>query len=112
MRAGPGPFPSPITHHPSPVTHHLSPARWPFYHSPMATTTRPERPAAPPDLDAFAHHWQDEADAAYLYRILAAAEQDAAKSDLYRRLAEVEDRHVEIWGRLLAEHGRPPAPFR
>ena len=23
------------------------------------------------DLHAFAHHWQDEADAAYLYRLLA-----------------------------------------
>ena len=29
-----------------------------------------------PDLHAFEHHWQDEADAAYLYRLLAAAEPD------------------------------------
>src|SRR5579859_5530994 len=65
-----------------------------------------------PDLDAFAHHWQDEADAAFLYRVLADAEPDAKKRDLYRRLAEVEDKHLEIWGRLLADHGRPPRPFR
>ena len=65
-----------------------------------------------PDLDAFAHHWQDEADAAYLYRVLADAEPDAKKQDLYRRLASVEDKHVEIWARLLTEHGRPPRPFR
>ena len=65
-----------------------------------------------PDLQTFQHHWQDEADAAYLYRLLAAAEPDRAKSDLYRRLAEVEDRHVEIWGRLLREHGREPGVFR
>ena len=58
-----------------------------------------------PDLHTFHHHWQDEADAAYLYRLLADAEQDAKKSDLYRRLAAVEDRHVEIWARLLREHG-------
>jgi hypothetical protein len=51
-----------------------------------------------PDLDTFEHHWQDEADAAFLYRILAKAEDDASKSDVYRRLAEVEDRHLEIWG--------------
>jgi VIT1/CCC1 family predicted Fe2+/Mn2+ transporter len=66
----------------------------------------------PPDLHAFAHHWQDEADAAYLYRLLAEAEADPKKSDLYRRLAAVEDRHVQIWGELLRQHGRPPRPFR
>ncbi|HTJ21403.1 MAG TPA: VIT1/CCC1 transporter family protein, partial [Gemmatimonadaceae bacterium] len=55
--------------------------------------------------------WQDEADAAYLYRLLAAAEPDTKKSDLYRRLAEVEDRHVEIWARLLREHGHEPGAF-
>ena len=71
----------------------------------MATTV-------PPDLDVFHHHWQDEADAAYLYRLLARAEHDAKKSDLYRRLAEVEDRHVEIWAGLLREHGREPGTFR
>ena len=65
-----------------------------------------------PDLHAFEHHWQDEADAAYLYRLLANAERDEKKSDLYRRLAEVEDRHVEIWARLLREHGREPGRFR
>ncbi|HTI62744.1 MAG TPA: VIT1/CCC1 transporter family protein [Gemmatimonadaceae bacterium] len=65
-----------------------------------------------PDLDTFQHHWQDEADAAYLYRLLAGAEPDRTKSDLYRRLAEVEDRHVEIWERLLREHGREPGAFR
>jgi VIT1/CCC1 family predicted Fe2+/Mn2+ transporter len=65
-----------------------------------------------PDLHTFEHHWQDEADAAYLYRLLANAETDPKKSDIYRRLAEVEDRHVEIWGRLLREHGREPGPFR
>jgi VIT1/CCC1 family predicted Fe2+/Mn2+ transporter/rubrerythrin len=65
-----------------------------------------------PDLDAFHHHWQDEADAAFLYRLLSAAEPDSKKSDLYRRLAEVEDRHVQIWARLLRDHGRDPGAFR
>ena len=65
-----------------------------------------------PDLHAFEHHWQDEADAAYLYRVMAESEQDARKRDLYSRLAAVEDRHVEIWSRLLAQHGRAPARFR
>ncbi len=65
-----------------------------------------------PDLHTFAHHWQDEADAAYLYRLLSHAEPDAKKKDLYRRLAEVEDRHVQIWGELLRQHGREPKRFR
>ena len=50
-----------------------------------------------PTPDVLHHHWQDEADAAHLYRVLAAAEPDAKKRDVYRRLAEVEDRHVVIW---------------
>jgi VIT1/CCC1 family predicted Fe2+/Mn2+ transporter len=81
----------------------------------MATTTAPTNPNgghSPPDLDSFHHHWQDEADAAFLYRLLADAELDENKKDVYRRLAEVEDRHVEIWAALLARYGRPPRAHR
>jgi len=73
----------------------------------MATTQR-----AGPDLHEFEHHWQDEADAAFLYRVLAAEEQDAKRRDIYSRLAHVEDRHVEIWADLLTRSGRPPASHR
>src|SRR4051812_21545495 len=76
----------------------------------MASTVSPTR-SGPPDLDAFAHHWQDEADAAYLYRLLSAAEPDAKKKDLYRKLAEVEDRHVDVWAGLMRQHGRDPGRF-
>jgi len=81
----------------------------------MSTTLEPRpAPAKTVDIDihSFEHHWQDEADAAYLYRILAAAEADAKKRDIYSRLADVEDRHVVVWGDLLAQHGHPPAAFR
>ncbi len=78
----------------------------------MATTTVPVQPSGPPDLDSFHHHWQDEADAAFLYRILALSEADTARSDVYRRLAEVEDRHVVVWSDLLAKHGRAPHAHR
>jgi vacuolar iron transporter family protein len=77
----------------------------------MATTTQADPPATP-DLDSFTHHWQDEADAAFLYRQLAEAEPDATKRDIYQRLAEVEDRHVEVWAGLLVQHGRKLAPHR
>jgi VIT1/CCC1 family predicted Fe2+/Mn2+ transporter len=65
-----------------------------------------------PDVHAFEHHWQDEADAAFLYRALAGVEPDAHKRDVYARLAVVEDRHVEIWANLLAQLGHPPGRFR
>jgi VIT1/CCC1 family predicted Fe2+/Mn2+ transporter/rubrerythrin len=74
------------------------------------TTTA--RSAAAPDLDAFEHHRQDEADAAFLYRILAEAERDEKKSSLYLKLAEVEDRHTVIWEQLLRQHGRAVEPHR
>src|SRR5437763_6331289 len=77
-----------------------------------APPTTPAPAPTTPDLHTFEHHWQDEADAAYLYRLLSAAEVDKKKSDLYRRLAEVEDRHVEVWGGLLKQHGRAPGAFR
>ncbi|MEP6905559.1 MAG: VIT1/CCC1 transporter family protein [Gemmatimonadales bacterium] len=72
----------------------------------------PPRKVPDPDIHAFEHHWQDEADAAYLYRILAAAEPDPRKKDIYARLAEVEDRHVVVWGDLMASNGHPPKKFR
>jgi len=65
-----------------------------------------------PDVHTFQHHWQDEADAAFLYRVLAGAESDEKKRSVYRELADVEDRHVAIWARVLAEHGHAPRTFR
>jgi len=50
-------------------------------------------------------HLADEADAAYLYRELARLEPEPNKAEVYRKLAEVEDRHVGIWEGLLREHG-------
>ena len=65
-----------------------------------------------PDLHAFEHHWQDEADAAFLYRVLADSEPDTHKKSLYLRLAEVEDKHVKVWENLLSQHGRRVGPHR
>jgi hypothetical protein len=62
------------------------------------------------DLPAFEHHWQDEADAAFLYRLLATLEPDTSKADVYRRLADVEDRHVTIWADLITKTAARCAP--
>ncbi len=59
-----------------------------------------------PDFENWLHHLTDEADAAFLYRELAALERDADRARLYRQLADVEDRHVALWRKLLAEQGR------
>ncbi len=60
---------------------------------------------AQPDIQQWLHHWQDEADAAYLYLALAGQETDPHKKDVYIKLAGVEERHVQMWGKLLGEHG-------
>ncbi len=59
------------------------------------------------NYDGWDDHYRDEKDAAFLYRTLAAAEPDAARRELFARLAEVEDRHVERWRQLFVENGRP-----
>jgi len=72
----------------------------------------PTGAAGTPDVHTFLHHWQDEADAAFLYRQLAAAESDEKKRDVYSRLAEVEDRHVQIWAKLIADQGEGVPQFK
>lgn len=58
------------------------------------------------EVPTWIDHLADEADAAFLYRELATMEPNPETAECYRQLAEVEDRHVDLWRRLLAEHGR------
>src|SRR5213082_528018 len=58
-------------------------------------------------LHNWLHHWQDEYDAAYLYLVLAGQESDQKKKEIYIKLAGVEERHTQMWEKLLAEHGHP-----
>src|SRR5437870_13149722 len=60
-------------------------------------------------LHPWRHHWQDERDAAYLYLVLAGQESDPHRKDVYIKLAGVEERHTQMWEKLLAEHGHPVA---
>src|SRR5258707_4294563 len=57
------------------------------------------------DMKEWLHHWQDEADAAYLYLALAGQESDPHRKDVYIKLAGVEERQVQIWSKLLGEQG-------
>ena len=51
------------------------------------------------------HHYADEADAAFVYRALAAIEKDPKRAELYLKLARVEGRHVELWTKLIQDSG-------
>lgn len=57
------------------------------------------------EMNEWLHHWQDEADAAFLYLALAGQETDPHRKDVYIKLAGVEERHVQMWSKLLGEHG-------
>ncbi|HEX4627646.1 MAG TPA: VIT1/CCC1 transporter family protein [Gemmatimonadales bacterium] len=60
----------------------------------------------PATLRTWLHHRQDEFDAAYLYLVLAGQEPDPHRKDVYIKLAGVEERHTQLWDKLLAEHGQ------
>jgi VIT1/CCC1 family predicted Fe2+/Mn2+ transporter/rubrerythrin len=64
-------------------------------------------PSTPPaeTLAAWRHHLQDEADAAYLYSVIAEREPHPERRELFDRLAAVEQRHAAVWRSVLAEHG-------
>ena len=71
------------------------------------------RPVTRDQVDVWRQHWQDEGDAAYLYRRIAAAETDPARARLFEDLAVVEDQHVARWVDVLQDAGvemPPPRP--
>ena len=49
-------------------------------------------------------HLQDEVDAAFLYRILAGIIKNSKQQDIYLQLAEIEDKHTEVWEKLLNDY--------
>ena len=62
-------------------------------------------------LERFRANLQAEADSAALYRGLAAATDNDALAELYRRLAAVEEHHASFWQEKLAAAGAPaPLP--
>ena len=70
-------------------------------------------PSLPNDIGAWRDHFQDEADAAFLYRALADVETDPQRRDIFNKLAQVEDRHTGMWSQVLSEHehvGEKPQP--
>jgi vacuolar iron transporter family protein len=61
----------------------------------------------PTDVQRYKSNFNDEINAAYLYRVAADLEEDSTISGVYARLAEVEDRHANLWEGKLKEAGAP-----
>ena len=70
----------------------------------------PDAPDA--EVRRFRAFRQEEIDAAYLYRAMAAAESRPQVAELYRRLAASEDRHATLWEQQLTGAGLPPGERR
>jgi VIT1/CCC1 family predicted Fe2+/Mn2+ transporter len=65
-------------------------------------------PPTPADLQRYRDNLQGEVDASFLYRTLADAEPDPDRADIFRQLADAEDRHAALWRGLLEEGGADP----
>jgi len=55
-------------------------------------------------ISTWKFHLQDEIDAAYLYRILADLINNIKQREIYLQLAGIEDKHTEVWEKLLSEY--------
>ncbi|HEX6122130.1 MAG TPA: VIT1/CCC1 transporter family protein [Ktedonobacterales bacterium] len=61
----------------------------------------------PADRARYRENYLAEQEGAYLYRQLAALEGDTHLAELYRRIAEIEQRHANLWRGYLEEAGAP-----
>lgn len=68
--------------------------------------------ASPADVKRYRENYQGEVDGVALYLAMAEAERSAPLRELYRRLAEAEQRHGAVWARKLEEAGLRPADVR
>jgi rubrerythrin len=57
------------------------------------------------DLKRYADNFLREQDGIALYRALARAEKDPARSEIFEKLAKAEERHAARWARLLKSNG-------
>jgi VIT1/CCC1 family predicted Fe2+/Mn2+ transporter len=64
------------------------------------------------DVKRYRENLQDEIDGAAVYRAMAAVEPDPHLATVYRRLAEVEERHAAVWEAQLVKVGAKVAPRR
>jgi VIT1/CCC1 family predicted Fe2+/Mn2+ transporter len=63
------------------------------------------------DIARYRANFQKEIDGVFQYRALSRAEKDKRLSEIYRRLANTEEKHAAVWESKLKEAGQP-APSR
>lgn len=66
--------------------------------------------ASPAAQTRYREYLQAEIDSAFLYRVLADLEQSEQLAEVYRRLAETEERHAEVWRSRLRAANAPSMP--
>jgi VIT1/CCC1 family predicted Fe2+/Mn2+ transporter len=64
------------------------------------------------DLKRYRMNWQNEMDAAALYRVMAESESKIALADIYRKLALVEEKHARFWDTELKKSAVTLAPWQ
>jgi VIT1/CCC1 family predicted Fe2+/Mn2+ transporter len=60
------------------------------------------------DLRRYQANLDDEIDGIAIYQMLAAAEKDPERKRIFSELAEVEERHADVWRKKLRDSGVPP----
>src|SRR4051794_26532090 len=63
------------------------------------------------DIRRYRDNLRDEENGAALYRALASAERDPARSDVFMQLADAETRHANVWREKLVAAGAPARTF-
>ncbi|KAF0108546.1 MAG: hypothetical protein FD146_432 [Anaerolineaceae bacterium] len=64
------------------------------------------------DISRYLANWQKEIDGAALYTALAETEKNPQLSEVYRRLAQSEEKHAAAWETRMTEAGMPVPPRR
>jgi len=64
------------------------------------------------DIKRYRANFEEERNSAALYRALAAYEKNAQLADVYRRLAETEEKHADTWALRLRDAGEDVPEFR
>ena len=66
-----------------------------------STTTRERRNSTRRDIYRYLQNWQSEVDSAAQYHALAEAEESGQLSQVYKNMAQVEEKHIDFWEGLL-----------
>src|SRR5262252_4016877 len=64
------------------------------------------------DVERFRRNLRGEVDSASLYRALSSAESSPQLAEVYSRLAEVEERHAELWRTKIEAAGEQPPTLK